>query len=296
MLYILKIKGTTKIPDFVQIRDNKMTLIAYFRLSQITKGLEKSNLTKYKNEITEILHKMPYGKIYKYLKKMNTNVIEIQKVDIDQKHQRVFENLNLNISKGEFVYLIGDTGSGKSSLLKSLYAEIKISSGKMIIADTNLNSIKRKQIAKFRRKLGIVFQDFQLLTDRSIFENLKFVLKATGWREKEKINNRISEVLESVNLNNIKDKMPYELSGGEQQRAAIARALLNNPQIILADEPTGNLDPEKSDKIIKLLKEISLNGTTVLIATHDYPIIKKHKARTIKCINKGIVEIDTSTI
>ncbi len=227
---------------------------------------------------------------------MNTNVIEIQKVDIDQKHQRVFENLNLNISKGEFVYLIGDTGSGKSSLLKSLYAEIKISSGKMIIADTNLNSIKRKQIAKFRRKLGIVFQDFQLLTDRSIFENLKFVLKATGWREKEKINNRISEVLESVNLNNIKDKMPYELSGGEQQRAAIARALLNNPQIILADEPTGNLDPEKSDKIIKLLKEISLNGTTVLIATHDYPIIKKHKARTIKCINKGIVEIDTSTI
>ena len=227
---------------------------------------------------------------------MNTNVIEIQKVDIDQKQQRVFENLNLNISKGEFVYLIGDTGSGKSSLLKSLYAEIKISSGKMIIADTNLKSIKRKQIAKFRRKLGIVFQDFQLLTDRSIFENLKFVLKATGWREKEKINNRISEVLESVNLNNIKDKMPYELSGGEQQRAAIARALLNNPQIILADEPTGNLDPEKSDKIIKLLKEISLNGTAVLIATHDYPIIKKHKARTIKCINKGIVEIDTSTI
>mgnify|MGYP001287407657 CR=1 FL=1 len=227
---------------------------------------------------------------------MNTNVIEIQKVDIDQKQQRVFENLNLNISKGEFVYLIGDTGSGKSSLLKSLYAEIKISNGKMIIADTNLKSIKRKQIAKFRRKLGIVFQDFQLLTDRSIFENLKFVLKATGWREKEKINNRISEVLESVNLNNIKDKMPYELSGGEQQRAAIARALLNNPQIILADEPTGNLDPEKSDKIIKLLKEISLNGTTVLIATHDYPIIKKHKARTIKCINKGIVEIDTSTI
>ena len=227
---------------------------------------------------------------------MNTNVIEIQKVDIDQKHQRVFENLNLNISKGEFVYLIGDTGSGKSSLLKSLYAEIKISSGKVIIADTNLKRIKRKQIAKFRRKLGIVFQDFQLLTDRSIFENLKFVLKATGWREKEKINNRISEVLESVNLNNIKDKMPYELSGGEQQRAAIARALLNNPQIILADEPTGNLDPEKSDKIIKLLKEISLNGTTVLIATHDYPIIKKHKARTIKCINRGIVEIDTSTI
>ncbi len=227
---------------------------------------------------------------------MNTNVIEIQKADIDQKHQRVFEKLNLNISKGEFVYLIGDTGSGKSSLLKSLYAEIKISSGKMIIADTDLKNIKRKQIAKFRRKLGIVFQDFQLLTDRSIFENLKFVLKATGWREKEKIKNRISEVLESVNLNNIKDKMPYELSGGEQQRAAIARALLNNPQIILADEPTGNLDPEKSDKIIKLLKEISLNGTTVLIATHDYLIIKKHKARTIKCINKGIVEIDSNTI
>ena len=227
---------------------------------------------------------------------MNTNVIEIQKADIDQKHQRVFEKLNLNISKGEFVYLIGDTGSGKSSLLKSLYAEIKISSGKMIIADTDLKNIKRKQIAKFRRKLGIVFQDFQLLTDRSIFENLKFVLKATGWREKEKIKNRISEVLESVNLNNIKDKMPYELSGGEQQRAAIARALLNNPQIILADEPTGNLDPEKSDKIIKLLKEISLNGTTVLIATHDYLIIKKHKARTIKCINKGIVEIDSNKI
>ena len=228
--------------------------------------------------------------------KMNTNVIEIQSANIYQNHHEVFEDLNLSIEKGEFLYLIGDTGSGKSSLLKALYAEIRISSGKIIITNTNLNNIKHKDIAKFRRNLGIVFQDFQLLTDRTIYENLKFVLKATGWREKEKINDRISEVLKSVNLENVKDKMPFELSGGEQQRAAIARALLNRPEIILADEPTGNLDPEKSNQIIQLLKEISSKGTTVLIATHDYLIIKKHKARTIKCMNKGIIEIDIDTI
>lgn len=228
--------------------------------------------------------------------KMNTNVIEIQSANIYQNHHKVFEDLNLSIVKGEFLYLIGDTGSGKSSLLKALYAEIRISSGKIIIANTNLNNIKHKDIAKFRRNLGIVFQDFQLLTDRTIYENLKFVLKATGWTEKEKINERISEVLISVNLENMKEKMPFELSGGEQQRAAIARALLNRPQIILADEPTGNLDPEKSNQIIQLLQEISSRGTTVLIATHDYLIIKKHKARTIKCMNKGILEIDIDTI
>lgn len=231
-----------------------------------------------------------------FQEKINNNVIEIQNANVYQNEHKVFENLNLNISKGEFLYLIGDTGSGKSSLLKTLYAEIRVSSGKITIADTNLNEIKHKAIAKFRRKLGIVFQDFQLLTDRTIYENLKFVLKATGWKKKEKINERISEVLTSVHLENVKDKTPHQLSGGEQQRAAIARALLNRPQIILADEPTGNLDPEKSDKIIQLLKEISSRGTTVFIATHDYLIIKKHKARTIKCVNKGIIEVDINTI
>ena len=209
---------------------------------------------------------------------MSTAIIRLKDAKIYQKDNLVLSRVSFELQSGDFIYLIGKTGTGKSSLLKTLYGDLLLQEGVGEVVGFDLTCLKEKEIPYLRRGIGVVFQDFQLLTDRSIFENLKFVLKATGWREKEKINNRISEVLESVNLNNIKDKMPYELSGGEQQRAAIARALLNNPQIILADEPTGNLDPEKSDKIIKLLKEISLNGTTVLIATHDYPIIKKHKA------------------
>ena len=221
---------------------------------------------------------------------MTNPIIKIEDVDIHQMNTKVLSKINLKVTKGEFLYLIGETGSGKSSLLKSLYAEIRVSTGKMSLSDIDLISIKETDIPNLRRKLGIVFQDLQLLSDRTIFDNLKFVLEATGWKDKIKINNRIDEVLDSVHLANVKNKMPYTLSGGEQQRAAIARALLNHPQIILADEPTGNLDPEKSENIIKLLKEINSKGTTVIIATHDYAIIKKYQARTIKCENQTLTE------
>ena len=230
------------------------------------------------------------------LKMMNSTIINLDGVNIHQMNQQIFSNIKLNILKGEFLYIIGDTGSGKSSLLKTLYGEIKVESGKISVANTNLTKIKQKEIPTLRRKLGIVFQDFQLLTDRNVSDNLEFVLKATGWKNKTERLKRINEVLESVHLDGIKEKMPYELSGGEQQRAAIARALLNHPEIILADEPTGNLDPEKSRKIIKLLQEINTQGTTILIATHDYLMIKKHPARTIKCTKQKVVEIDPQTL
>ena len=223
---------------------------------------------------------------------MNKSIINLEGVDIKQIDRPVFKNITLKIEKGEFLYLIGDTGSGKSSLLKTLYAEIQANTGNISVANIDLRKIKPKEIPILRRKLGIVFQDFQLLTDRNVAENLDFVLKATGWKNKTERSKRIAEVLNSVHLNGVKEKMPYELSGGEQQRAAIARALLNHPEIILADEPTGNLDPKKSIKIIELLKEINSKGTTILIATHDYLIIKKHQARTIKCADQKVVEVD----
>ena len=220
-------------------------------------------------------------------------MIKLNNVSLMQMNQEIFKNISLSINKGEFIYLIGETGSGKSSLLKTLYAEQKINSGEINIANINISKILDKQIPKLRKKLGIVFQDFQLLVDRNIYENLKFVLEATGWKNNEEINNRILEVLNKVYLNDYQKKMPYELSGGEQQRAVIARSLLNYPEIILADEPTGNLDPNKSEKIISLLKEINEHEkTTVIIATHDYEIIRKFPSRTIKCKNKNLEEID----
>ena len=227
---------------------------------------------------------------------MSNPIINIEGVDLHQRNYKVFSNITLKIEKGEFLYLIGETGSGKSSLLKALYGELAVDTGNLSITDIDLTKIKQKEIPALRRKLGIVFQDFQLLTDRTVEENLSFVLKATGWKNKKEISDRIDEALESVHLNGVKDKMPYELSGGEQQRAAIARALLNHPEIILADEPTGNLDPEKSEKIIELLKEINAKGTTILIATHDYSIIKKYNARTIKCGEQKVTEIDSNTL
>jgi len=227
---------------------------------------------------------------------MSNPIINIEGVDLHQRNHKVFSNITIKIEKGEFLYLIGETGSGKSSLLKALYGELAIDAGNLSIADIDLTKIKQKEIPALRRKLGIVFQDFQLLTDRTVEENLSFVLKATGWKNKKEIADRIDEALESVHLNGVKDKMPYELSGGEQQRAAIARALLNHPEIILADEPTGNLDPVKSEKIIELLKEINAKGTTILIATHDYSIIKKYNARTIKCDEQKVTEIDSNTL
>ena len=222
---------------------------------------------------------------------MNKPIILLEGVNLYQDERMLFDNINLSINKGDFIYLVGETGSGKSSLVKSLYAEIKISAGNIFVANYDLNKIDRNEIPKLRRDLGIVFQDFQLLSDRTVNENLKFVLKATGWTKKEEISKRINDVLASVHLENYNNKMPHELSGGEKQRAAIARSLLNNPKVILADEPTGSLDPKKSEKIIELLKEINEKGTTVVIATHDYEIIKKFNARIIKCSEKKLQEI-----
>ena len=220
---------------------------------------------------------------------MNT-IIEFKGVDILQKTNIIFQNINFKISTGEFIYIIGKTGSGKSSLLKSLYAELPIKKGSVKVLGFDVAKLDDDNTSNLRRKLGIIFQDFQLLTDRTLYDNLLFILQATGWIEKVKMDERIREVLDNVHLENCESKMPYELSGGEQQRATIARALLNHPEIILADEPTGNLDPEKSEKIIALLKEINEKGTTIIVATHDYSIIKKFPSHTFVCENRSLVE------
>ena len=217
-------------------------------------------------------------------------IINLANVSIFQKHNLVLTNVSLNIDKGEFVYLLGKTGSGKSSLLKTLYGELDLVEGSATVAGFDLSKIKRKEIPFLRRKLGIVFQDFQLLSDRSVNDNLMFVLKATGWSDKQEMQKRMQEVLDKVNLNTKGFKMPHELSGGEQQRVAIARALLNDPELILADEPTGNLDPETSEGIMNLLMEISKNGRAVLIATHDIMMFDKFPSRTIKCESGKIID------
>lgn len=221
---------------------------------------------------------------------MNSNVIEIKNVAVYQGPNLVLSNVNIKVKKGEFLYLIGKTGSGKSSLLKMLYAEIPVKEGNITIAGTELNGIKEKEIPFVRRKLGIVFQDFQLLYDRSVNDNLMFVLEATGWTNKNEMKMRCDEVLSKVNLVNKGIKMPHELSGGEQQRVAIARALLNNPEVILADEPTGNLDPETSEGIVQLLKDLTQEGCSIIMATHDFMVFKKFPARIIKCENGEIID------
>ncbi len=218
-------------------------------------------------------------------------VISLKDVDIFQGNNLILDDVNMDIYKGDFIYIIGKTGSGKSSLLKVLYADVSLEKGEASIAGYDLRKLKSKQIPFLRRKLGIVFQDFQLLTDRSIYDNLEFVLQATGWKDKSRIKNRINEVLNKVHLSTKDYKFPHELSGGEQQRIVIARALLNNPDVILADEPTGNLDPEVSDEIMKLLIEISQGGTAILIATHDYRLINKFFGKVYRCDNHRISEI-----
>jgi len=218
------------------------------------------------------------------------SVISLEEVDIFQQESLVLSEVNLHIKKGEFIFLIGATGSGKSSLLKTLYGELKLRKGKGQVVGFDLKKLKSSKIPYLRRKLGIVFQDFQLLTDRSILENLLFVMKATGWKDKAKIKERINEVLESVELPTKGFKMPHQLSGGEQQRASIARALINHPDIILADEPTGNLDPETSARILNLLRKISESGTTVIMATHDYEHMQKFDARILRCESGKLID------
>jgi len=220
-------------------------------------------------------------------------IISLSNVKIFQQKNLVLSDVSLNIEKGEFVYLIGRTGTGKSSLLRTLYGDLPLTEGTGTVAGFDLPSIKSKQIPYLRRKLGIVFQDFQLLTDRTVNENLLFVLRATGWKSKKEMEAQINNVLEKVGLQTKGFKMPHELSGGEQQRVAIARALLNDPDVILADEPTGNLDPETSDSILNLLIDISNNGRAILMATHDYSLMEKHRSRTLKCENGRV--IDTAT-
>lgn len=219
------------------------------------------------------------------------SVIKLEGVDVYQQKHLVLSNVNLQINPGEFVFLIGQTGSGKSSLLKIIYGDLHISNGDGLVAGFDLKKLSDKEIPFLRRKLGIVFQDFQLLTDRSIEQNLEFVMKATGWKDPKLISERILDVLEKVGLRSKIKKMPHELSGGEQQRVVIARALLNDPELILADEPTGNLDPETSEEIVTLLKMISQSGTAVLMASHDYHIIRTFPSRIIKC-EGGLVHED----
>jgi cell division transport system ATP-binding protein len=218
-------------------------------------------------------------------------IVFLKNVSINQNNTPILTNINLSVEKGEFIYFIGKTGVGKSSLLRILYGDIIIKEGEAKILDTNLIKIKDKEIPLLRRKLGIVFQDFKLLPNITIKKNLEFVLRATEWKDSKKINSRIIEVLDKVKLDHVIEKYPFELSGGEQQRVAISRALLNNPEIILADEPTGNLDPATSSEIMNLIKEINNSGTTILIATHDYDIISKFPEKTIRIEKERFFEL-----
>lgn len=217
------------------------------------------------------------------MEKERNIIVEYENVDLDRDNNNILSNINISISEGEFIYLIGKVGAGKSTFLKSLYNEIPLTKGHGLVLDYELENIKRKDIPFLRRKVGIVFQDFQLLIDRTVSKNLEFVLRATGWKNKDLIDIRINEVLAQVGMQNKGYKMPHELSGGEQQRIVIARALLNSPKIILADEPTGNLDPETGNQIVRLLHSISQEGTTVLMCTHNYAVVQKFPGRIIKC-------------
>ena len=223
-------------------------------------------------------------------------LIEYENVEIRKDENVILKDVNFQLQKGEFFYIIGKVGSGKSSFLKTIYGEMRIGKGKARVFDYDLRSIKKSQIPYLRRKIGIVFQDFQLLIDRSVYKNLLFVLRATGWRDKTAMDKRIEEVLEQVGMQNKDYKFPHELSGGEQQRIVIARALLNSPELILADEPTGNLDPETGSQIVQLLQDICQNGTTVIMSTHNYQLVHNFPGKVMKCENQQLVECDRSLV
>ena len=227
---------------------------------------------------------------------MSATVLSLKNVTIYQENRVILSQVNLEVKEGEFLYIIGKTGTGKSSFMKTLYGDLPLTEGSGSIVGYDLVNLKEKDIPFLRRKIGIVFQDFQLLLDRSVNENMLFVLKATGWTDKQEMQNKIDDVLDRVGLKGIANKMPHQLSGGEQQRVAIARALLNDPELILADEPTGNLDPQTSAEVLGVLRKINENGKTVIMATHDYALLMKFPSKTLKCEDNTIFEVVQKTV
>ncbi|MFO7703116.1 cell division ATP-binding protein FtsE [Psychroflexus maritimus] len=222
---------------------------------------------------------------------MEQPILFLDNAKIYQRDSLILSDVNIQINKGEFVYLIGKTGTGKSSFMKTLYGDLPLKEGQGNIVEFDLRKLKNKEIPFLRRKLGVVFQDFKLLNDRNVKENLIFVLKATGWKDKSKMETRVEEVLNKVGMKTKNFKFPYQLSGGEQQRIAIARALLNDPELILADEPTGNLDPQTSVEVMEVLQQINKNGNTILMATHDYALLLKYPSKTLKCDGQKVFEV-----
>ena len=220
----------------------------------------------------------------------DNQILNIEDATIFHHFKTILNNVNFQLKIGEFAYIIGETGSGKSSLLRTIYSDIPLKMGKIIVDGQDISNIKRNQLPFLRRKIGIIFQDFQLFQDRNAYENIKFVMTSTGWSDEKKIDNRITQLLEKVGLENKKNSYPFELSGGEQQRLVIARAIVNNPKLIIADEPTGNLDPLVAEKILKLLLDINKSGTSVIMTTHNYNLIRKYKKRILKCENGYLKE------
>ena len=220
----------------------------------------------------------------------DNQILNIEDATIFHHFKTILNNVNFQLKIGEFAYIIGETGSGKSSLLRTIYSDIPLKMGKIIVDGQDISNIKRNKLSYLRRKIGIIFQDFQLFQDRNAYENIKFVMTSTGWSDEKKINNRITQLLKKVGLENKKNSYPFELSGGEQQRLVIARAIVNNPKLIIADEPTGNLDPLVAEKILKLLLDINKSGTSVIMTTHNYNLIRKYKKRILKCENGYLKE------